>query len=106
MELKEALAAISTGHTIWSVSYAEEVCNTFAVSFPKSLIKVYENDRHPMGVHMLHGPEQGVWSLALSLHVAQCLGVADKAQGFLGRGSQAREYARLVAEKLGVRKEV
>ena len=55
---------------------------------------------------MLHGPEQGVWSLALSLHVAQCLGVADKAQGFLGRGSQAREYARLVAEKLGVRKEV
>ena len=104
MELKEALEAIETGHAIWSVEYAERVCEAFAVSLPKSLIMVYEEDRHPLGVHMFYGPEQGVWSLSLARHVAKCLGVADKAGGFIGRGSQAREYARVIAEKLGVKK--
>lgn len=102
MERAEALEAISTGHTIWSVEYAEEVCTAFAVSFPKSLVQVWESDRHPLGVTMRYGPDQGVWSLPLAQHVAECLGVKDQARGFLGRGSQAREYARVVAEKLGV----
>ena len=102
MDIKEALEAISTGHTIYSVDYAREVCEAFKVSFPKSLVQVFESDRHPLGVTMYHGPEDGVWSLALSRHVAECLQVFDKAHGYLGRGSQAREYARVVREKLGV----
>ena len=102
MEAQEALEAIGTGHTIWSVDYAEEACKAFGVSFPRSLVRVFESDRHPLGVTMKHGPEDGVWSLTLARHVAECLGVSDKARGFLGRGSQAREYARVVAEKLGL----
>ena len=35
--------------------------------------------------------------------IAEQLGVQDKAQRFLGRGSQAREYARVVTEALGVK---
>lgn len=105
MDVKEALKAITTGHAIYSVDYAREVCETFKVSFPKSLIQVFESDRHPLGVTMYHGPEDGVWSLTLSAHVAQRLGVKDKAHGYIGRGSQAREYARIVAEKLGITKE-
>ena len=103
--MKEALEAIETGHAIWGVPYAKEACEAFGVSFPKSLIQVYESERDPLGVTMYHGPDQGVWSLDLARHVAECLGVKDKARGFLGRGSQAREYARLVADKLGVTKE-
>ena len=102
MDIKEALEAISTGHTIYSVDYAREVCEAFNVGFPKSLVQVYESDRHPMGVTMFHGPEDGVWSLTLAAHVAGRLGVKDKAHGYFGRGSQAREYARVVSEKLGV----
>ena len=102
METKEALEAISTGHAIYSVEDAQEVCAAFGVSFPKSLVQVYESDRHPLGLTMRHGPEEGVWSLPLAAHVAECLGVKEKAHGFLGRGWQAREYARVVAEKLGL----
>ena len=105
MTIEQALEAISTGHAIYSVAGAEEMCEAFAVSCPKSLRQVFESDRNPLGVTMFHGPEEGVWSLTLAAHVAECLGVADKARGFLGRGSQAREYARLVAEKLGIKRE-
>ncbi len=100
MERKDALAIISNGHGIYSVQAAQEVCAAFGVSFPKSLVEVFESDRHPLGVTMLHGPEEGVWALTLGQHVAECLGVKDKAQGFLGRGRQASEYARVIAEKL------
>ena len=105
MDVREALEAISTGHTIYSVEAAQEVCEAFGVSFPKSLVQVFESDRTPKGVTMYHGPEDGVWSLTLALHVAKCLGVYDQAHGYLGRGSQAREFARVVAEKLGIAKE-
>ena len=100
MDIKEALEAIGTGHAIYSPEYAEEVCVAFGVSFPKSLVKRYENEPHPLGVTMYHGPADGVWSLILANHVAECLGVKDEAHGYIGRGSQAREYARVVAEKL------
>ena len=97
---EEALEAISDGHAIWSVEYAKQVCQAFGVSFPQSLVEVFESDRHHLGVTMYHGPAEGVWSLTLALHVATCLGVKDKARGFLGRGSQAREYARVVKAAL------
>ena len=100
MDRIEALAMIGDGHTVWKPDYAEEICKAFGVSFPKSLVKPFRNEAHYKGYH---GQEaDGVYSLTLSQHVAQCLGVADKAASFLGRGSQAREYARVVAEKLGI----
>lgn len=102
MDIKVALEMISTGHAIYSVEGSEEVCETLGVSFPKSLVKVFESDRHPMGVTMYNGPDKGVYSLALAMHVAECLGVKTKANSFIGRGSQAQEYARVVAEHLGV----
>lgn len=98
--LEQALESIKTGHIIYAPTYAEEVCDAFGVSFPQSLVQWFESDRYPMGATMFYGPEDGVWSLALARHVAQCFGVTSKAQGFIGRGSQAREYARLVAEYL------
>ena len=98
MDRSKALEAIGDGHVVWTPEYAEEICQAFGVSFPKSLVRPFRNEAHPMGYH---GQEaDGVYSLHLSQHVAQCLGVADKARGFIGRGSQAREYARVVAEKL------
>ena len=101
MNIKEALEAISEGHIIWRVGYAEEVCVALGVGFSENLVQVYESDLHPLGVTMRYGPDQGVWSLDLARHVAERLGVKNQARGFLGRGSQAREYARVVAEKLG-----
>ena len=98
--VQEALEILKDGHTIWSVDFAKEVCAVLGVAFDKDLVQVYESDRHTMGITMLHGPEQGVYSLHLSQHVADKLGVSDKARGFIGRGSQAREYAKVVAEKL------
>ncbi len=100
MDNRKAWDYINDGHTVWAVDTAREVCEAFGVSFPKKLVKFFKNEAHPMGYH---GQEtDGVYSLELAAHVAQCLGVADQAQGFSGRGSQAREYARLVAEKLGL----
>ena len=101
MDIKEALETISDGHAIWRVGYAEEVCAALGVGFSEDLVQVYESDRHPLGVTMLHGPDRGVWSLDLARHVAERLGVEGQAREFRGRGSQAREYARVVAEKLG-----
>ena len=100
MDRPEAIEAISSGHSIYKPQYAQEVCAVLGVSFDPELVQVFESDRHPLGVTMFHGPEDGVWSLALSAHVAGALGVGGKAQGFLGRGSQAREYARVVKEAL------
>mgnify|MGYP001597727949 CR=1 FL=1 len=94
MSVQEAIEAISTGHVIYSVEWAERVASAFGVTLPKSLIKVYESERHPMGLTMYNGPEKGVWSLDMARHVAICLGVEDKTRGFIGRGSQAQEYAR------------
>lgn len=100
MDIQEALEAISTGHAIYSVEGAEEICRAFGVKSPREggIVQVYESDRHPLGVTMYHGPEEGVWSLHLAQHVAECLGVADKARSFFGRGSQAQEFARVVGD--------
>ena len=100
MTKEDALKCLESGHAIWSVKGAEEIAEALGVSCPRSLVLFYESERHPLGVTMYHGPGQGVWSLDLSRHVATALGVADKARGFLGRGSQAQEYARLVRERL------
>ena len=102
MERTEALEYLD-GHTVWEPATAEEVCKAFGVSFPKTLVRFFRNEAHPMGYH---GQEMdGVYGLELAAHVASCLGVKDTAQGFIGRGSQAREYARVIAKKLDIKKE-
>ena len=102
MTTAEALTAIETGHTIYSVAGAQEVCKALGVPWDAGLVQVYETDRLPLGVRMYHGPADGVWSLDVARHCATALGVASQARTFIGRGSQAREYARVVAEALGV----
>lgn len=102
MTTGEALAAISSGHAIYTVAGAQEMCTALSVPWNPELVQVYESERHPMGVQMFNGPSDGVWSLGLARHCATALGVESKAQTFHGRGSQAREYARVVGEALGV----
>ena len=108
MQIKEAINALNDGHTIWKVGYAKRVCKALGVPFnEKALVESFHSDWTPdnfKGLRMTDGYEGslGVYSLNLSHYVAEQLGVDQKAQGFIGRGSQAREYARVVAEKLGV----
>ena len=97
---KEAIEAISDGHTIYAPDYAREVCVALGVPFDENLVKVFESERHPLGVTMFHGPEKAVWSLTLSSYVAARMGVGEQARTFHGRGSQAREFARVVREHL------
>lgn len=105
MELKEALEILAAGHSILVPDAAEEVCRVIGVPFDRDrLVRRYSSD--PPGTHkgltMARGMEgsEGVHSLILSGYVAEALGVLDQAQERFGRGSQAREYARVVAEKL------
>ena len=107
MNKQEALAAIADGHTMYSVEFAKEVCKAFKVAFNKSLIEHWTGqkdanpDNHPKGLWLNEDkPGEGVHSLALSRHIVEQLGEADKANLFLGRGTQAREYARVVRESL------
>lgn len=108
MQIKEAINALQSGHTIWKVGYAKRVCKALGVPFnEKELVERFHSDWSPdnyKGLRMNDGYEGslGVYSLNLSYYVAKQLKVDKEARGFIGRGSQAREYARVVAEKLGV----
>ena len=99
----EALEVISGGRAIYTPEFAQRVCDALGVEWDAELVQVYETDILPLGVRMKHGPADGVLSLELARYIAEQLGVQDKAQRFLGRGSQAREYARVVTEALGVK---
>ena len=96
MDTKKALEAISAGNIIWSAEYAKEVCQTLGVTFNEALVKSYGTDQ------VLNGNPRGVHSLELAAHVAQEMAVAGLARGYISRGPQAKEYARVVSEKLGV----
>ena len=103
MQINEAINALEDGHTIWKVGYAKRVCKALGVPFnDEELVQKFYSEAHWKGAHMLPGNEGslGVYSLNLSEYVAKQLGVSEKAQRFFGRGSQAREYARLIKEKL------
>lgn len=103
MQIREALNVISDGHTIWKVSYAKRVCEALGVPFDEKLVKTFHSENDIMGNHMLPGYEgsKAVYSLDLSEYVALRLGVKNQAESKIGRGSQAREYARVVELELG-----
>ena len=103
MDTKEALEAISTGNTIWETEYAREVCQTLGVAFKETLVQDYGSHSFRLGYTMFRGPPKAVYSLDLAAHVTRELGVIGYVIGFHGRDSQAREYARVVAEKLAVK---
>ena len=108
MELREALEYLEDGHAIWKPDAAREICEAVGARYsPEALERPYTTEAHPMGVKMRPGQEgqKGVWGLTLAHYAAAQLGVVDKALSFLGKGSQAREYARVIGEALAQQKE-
>ena len=102
MQIGEALNAISDGHTIWKPEFAQRVCTALGIPYSEELARKFYSENYWRGAHMNPGCEgsMGVGSLELSTYVARQFGVIENAMQFFGRGSQAREYARLVREKL------
>ena len=102
MQIGEALNAIEDGHTIWNPEYAQRVCIALGIPFNEDLIQKFYSENHWKGAQMRKGCEgsNGVYSLTLSEYVARQFGVEKQATSFFGRGSQAREYARLVRQEL------
>ena len=99
MQIKEALNVLNDGHTIWKVAHAKRVCKALGIPFSDELVEKYYS-----GGGLFIKPEaegtEGVDGLALSEYVAEQFEVRRLAKLYLGQGSQAREYARLVREKL------
>ena len=103
LKIEEALSAIESGHTIWTPEYAQTVCESLGIPFsPKLVQRFYSEPEDYKGARMKEGCEgaEGVYSLDLSAYCAEQFGVIKEAQSFFGRGSQAREYARLVRAEL------
>ena len=107
MDIKEALSALSDGHTIFTPEYAEGVCQAVGVPFDrKVLVRRWYSDPPGTFKGLTMKPEhegsEGVYSLTLSRYVAKKLGVEEEAGNFFGRGFQARAYVRVIVRKLGV----
>ena len=104
MDRDTALNSIETGHAIYAPETAKEISQALGVPFKESLVRVYESDRHPLGLTMYKGPADGVWSLELARHVADCLGLEADCdyQLYLGRGTQARAIAEAVRILLSI----
>ena len=96
---EEALKYLQTGHTIWVVKQAQEVCEALGVPFKKELVWTWESPEDAFQRYGFYsseeGPSEGVWSLKLARHVAFELGVTDY-QSYHGRGSQARAIAEAI----------
>lgn len=99
MQIKEALNVLNDGHTIWKVAHAKRVCKTLEIPFNDELIEKYYSGNGLFIKPEAEGTE-GVDGLALSEYVAKQFKVDKLARVYIGQGSQAREYARLVRETL------
>ena len=102
MQIGEALNVIGDGHAIWKPEYAQRVCEALGIPFSEKLVETFYSEKDYMGAHMKEGCEgsEGVYSLTLSEYAVNTLVMGSVAAGFIGRGSQAREYARLVRQEL------
>lgn len=98
---KDAIDRLSDGHAIWSVQGAKTICEALGIEYNDKLEEVFHNQP---GVYK--GAEippekegnKGIDDLRLAGYIASKLGISDKVGGFLGRGFQAREYARVIDE--------
>jgi len=95
MLISEALEALENGHSVYHQEIAEDICEAFGLRLDPVLVQHFVNEPNsPKGYHGEDG--DGVYSLRLSQYVARQLGVYDQARQVLGRGTQAREYAKVV----------
>lgn len=102
MQIGEALNVLEDGHTIWKPEYAQRVCEALSIPFSEKLVEKFYSEAHWKGVHMNEGCEgaRGVGASELSYYAAKMFKVDSQAASFFGRGTQAREYARLVRQEL------
>ena len=97
MQINEALNALEDGHTIWKVSYAKRVCEALGIPFSEELIEEWFSGN---GTYIKEEGSLGVDSLALSQYASEHFHLDTPPRSYIGKGSQAREYARLVREAL------
>ena len=105
MTIREVLEYIAEGHSLWSVDLAKEICKTLNVPFKNRLIITWNSQKDANPTNDFKGlwlnedkPGQGVASDRLSSYVVNYLCLKPKS--FFGRGSQARENARVLKEYL------
>ena len=104
MQINEALNALNNGHSIWKVGYARRICKALNIPFmERELVQRFCSDWTPENYKGLtmkeeHEGSLGVDSGDLSYYAARQFGIANRAESKLGRGSQARAYAKVVRE--------
>ena len=101
--LDQAINYLADGHTLWRAEVAYQICKVVGVPYDTSLENhCYSDWLDYKGLHMSEGEEGaiGVYSLSLSLYIAEKLGVAKKAGHYLGRGFQAQAYAEQIKKAL------
>jgi len=96
MNRTEALEALTDGHTVWKSEFAEQVCAVLGVPWSEELVETfnYEGGKGYLG----NDGDIGVYGLSLGYHIVKHLDLEYR--DFFGRGSQAREYSRVIREKL------
>lgn len=100
MEQKEALHYLAEGHAVWTPELADLVCDAFGVKRLKA--RSFHSD--PPGTHKgltmdeEHEGGLGVYSLTLSHHVADELGLEYPSK--IGRGFQAQVIAQAIAKHM------
>ena len=96
----EHLDILSNGHSILKESYALKVCMDFNIPFlAEKLIRQHEGSTTRFDTW--NGKIQGVWDLDLLAYIANHLGIKNVA-AYIGRGAQARAYARAIKEHLNL----
>src|SRR6266536_2525360 len=104
MELSEALAWLSDGHSVLGVEGAIALCEAVGVPFSGELVFAWESTEQAWGdfgfMAAASGPGTGVNCLALSYHVAKALGLGAPGRGYSGRGFQAQANGRAIARLL------
>ena len=101
MTRNEAIENLGEGHTIWSPRFAERICEALGIPFREHLVEAW-NSEGGKGATMKpeHEGGTGVSGGVLAQYAAEELGVRAQATNLRGRGSQAREYARVVQAEL------
>jgi len=107
MTKQEAIEYVSEGHSMWTVEGAKEVVKAFGLELPEGLITKWKGQKdanpnnNPKGLWLNEDkPGEGVGSIELSNWIVGKFHL--KTREFFGRGSQARENARVLKEHLNI----